>query len=229
MPSPDGVRSVSTSVRFGALLPASVVAFETRHIDGRHAMLRAEAAHVRGCAEIRRHEFASGRACARAALHGLGIDGFELLPGSHRQPLWPANVVGSITHTRDFAAAAAVSSCNVASIGIDAERTGAVQSDLWSTVCTDSELTWLGSLPASTMPTAATIIFSAKEAFFKCQYPLTGAWLDFRDVSVSMTGQVFTVQTHKHLAVSAPGVAAWRGRFAFDSELVVTAICIERD
>jgi hypothetical protein len=54
----------------------------------------------------RRAEFAAGRACARAALRRLGINGWPLLVGSKREPLWPAGVVGSITHTDGLVAAA---------------------------------------------------------------------------------------------------------------------------
>src|SRR5258706_16095138 len=46
-------------------------------------------------------------------------------------------------------------------------------SELWRSICTPSETAWLGSLPDSERLAAATLIFSAKEAFYKCQFALT--------------------------------------------------------
>lgn len=42
----------------------------------------------------------------------------------------------------------------------------------------------MNSLRPSERAAAVTLIFSAKEAFYKCQYPLVAEWLDFHDLVV---------------------------------------------
>src|SRR5262249_37950297 len=69
----------------------------------------------------RRYEFATGRRCARAALAQLGFPPAPLLAGPDRAPLWPDGVVGSITHTDSYRAAAVARAEQLCSVGIDAE------------------------------------------------------------------------------------------------------------
>ena len=69
----------------------------------------------------RRAEFTTVRTCARIALGRLGLPPAPLLTGSKREPLWPAGVVGSITHCDGYRAAAVARASEVAAIGIDAE------------------------------------------------------------------------------------------------------------
>ena len=129
-------------------------------------------------------EFAAGRACARRALHELGIDDFVLLPSPDRQPMWPPSIVGSITHTQGFCAAVAAPRSVLAGIGIDTEQVRNVGRDLWPTICGEQEASWCGTLPDTQQEPAAALLFAAKEAFYKCQYPLTREWLDFHDLIV---------------------------------------------
>ena len=60
---------------------------------------------VAQAAPKRRRDFALGRACARAALSDLGQPDAVIGQGENGAPLWPAGVVGSITHTKGYAAA----------------------------------------------------------------------------------------------------------------------------
>lgn len=41
---------------------------------------------------------------------------------------------------------------------------------------------------------AAKLLFSAKEAAFKAQFPLTGLWLDYRDVAMTLTARGFLLR-----------------------------------
>jgi 4'-phosphopantetheinyl transferase EntD len=52
---------------------------------------------------------------------------------------------------------------------------------------------WLHRQPRFARAEAATILFGAKEAFYKYQYSLTRTWLDFKDVTVSVTPDRFYV------------------------------------
>lgn len=137
-------------------------------------------------AEKRIREFAAGRQCARDALQRLGIAPAPLLSLPDRRPDWPEGVTGSITHCAGLACAVVASVSNVKSLGLDVEVIDAVDEHLWPRVLNDAERNWLKSCPEAEQRTWATVIFSAKEAFYKCQYPVTAQWLEFEDAHVSL-------------------------------------------
>jgi 4'-phosphopantetheinyl transferase EntD len=136
--------------------------------------------------EKRRLEFSRGRQCARAALRRLGFADAPLLCGSQREPLWPAGVVGSITHTDALCLAAVSSESRYIGIGIDVEPALALKPALAERVATEAEMSALDSMPRLL---AARLIFSAKEAFYKCQFYVTRQYLGFFDVSVELEQQ----------------------------------------
>lgn len=127
----------------------------------------------------RREEFLTGRTCARAVLRRLGVPDQPVLRRENRAPLWPEGVVGSITHTEGFCAAAVANACDVFSLGIDVERGRGVSRELFDYVATRSEQERFQGLEDW-----ATILFSIKESVFKCLNPPTGVWLEFHDVEV---------------------------------------------
>ncbi len=143
-----------------------------------------EWASIRHCADRRILDFCSGRACARRALAEYGVSGFDLLSAEDRQPLWPNGFVGSIAHTEGFAAAVVAESRAAAGLGIDVERIGAVHSELWPPICTVAELERLQALSMEQQLLAGALTFVAKEAFFKCQYPLAAERFGFDEVEL---------------------------------------------
>ena len=132
-------------------------------------------------------EYSAGRQCAHLALRELGVEPQPLLAQSDRRPRWPEGCAGSITHCRGFAAAAVARTSVLRSLGMDAELAGAVDASLWPRVLGAAERTWVGQLPDAVQPLAATLVFSAKESFYKCQYPITGHWLEFQEARVTVT------------------------------------------
>lgn len=168
-----------------SLFPEGVAAAELRAPGNVGTLEPAEAGAIVRAVPKRAQEFAAGRLCARRVLAEFGIVDFAVLMAADRRPLWPEPLIGSITHTAGFCAAAAAQRSSFESIGIDTEASGAVKPELWARVCVDSELAWVGSLPAARRAQAVTLIFSAKEAFYKCQYPVTGERLSFTDVEVA--------------------------------------------
>ncbi len=143
-----------------------------------------EAACVARAAPRRAAEFAFGRACARAALGSLGIPPSAIAAGADRAPVWPEGIRGTITHTDGYAAAAVARDRDFLGVGLDAEPAGRVARKLWPKIATVTEQGWLLALGADLEARAATLLFCAKEAFYKCQYPATGRWLGFADVEV---------------------------------------------
>lgn len=220
--SMDTVGSIQRSPTLAALFGAPVAAFETREPGDPRMLAPEEAAHVARAAPKRVAEFAASRACARSALAELGVPQFILLVGPDREPLWPPGVVGSITHVTGFCGVVAARIGTVRSLGLDAERRDAVHQRLWRQIATTEELVRLESLNPDSATEFATLIFSAKEAFYKCQFPLTREWLSFNDVSVSVERDTFEILPRRTLALEAIAPAPWSGRFTRTDALVLS-------
>jgi 4'-phosphopantetheinyl transferase EntD len=176
------------SSTLSSLFPAAVVVIESRLPGDPADLLPGELHYVAQARAKRLEEFAAGRACARLALAEFGVQGFALRAAADRQPLWPPGFVGSITHTTGLCAAAVASRTDVTALGLDSEIVGAPTLDIWPTICREEELRWIESLPLTERSAAVTLLFSVKEAFYKCQYPLVSEWLDFHDLRVEACG-----------------------------------------
>lgn len=212
---------IQPSPTIAGLFAAPVAAFEAHGPVDPRVLAPEEAAHVERAVPKRVGEFAAGRACARRALEQLGVPDFVLRVGPHREPLWPVGMAGSITHTAGFCAAVASHTRFVAALGLDAERREAVHRRLWRQIATSEELAWLESLESDQAQQMATLIFSAKEAFYKCQFALTREWLNFSDVSVSVGPREFEIQPRRRLALEAHASPPWRGRHALERSIIV--------
>ena len=147
----------------------------------------------------RQSEFATGRWCVRQCFEKLGIAPEPILKGPNGEPLWPQGVVGSISHTKDYACAAV--SKTHQSVGIDVQFIDdKLNPEIWRMVLTDEEKVNLEAA-TSTISTAATapdldndlksrlLIFSAKESFYKCVFPITKKFISFKQVSVEILPQ----------------------------------------
>jgi 4'-phosphopantetheinyl transferase EntD len=206
------------------LFAETVIAVETRARFEARTLHADEAGYVSRAVPKRVSEFAAGRACARVALAQLGIAEFALRVGPDREPVWPADVTGSITHTGAYCGVVVAPQSRLQSLGIDAEVRGAVHRRLWPHIGTAQELVWLEGLAEPQALTLASLLFSAKEAFFKCQYYLTRRWLNFSDVSVSVDDSCFSIRPCGELQLAALPPPPWQGRHARAGELIVTGI-----
>jgi 4'-phosphopantetheinyl transferase EntD len=188
-----------------------------------------ERGHAAGWAPARQREFVAARVAARRALGRLGIEAGALVPHADRSPRWPAGVVGSITHTRELCLVAVARRGRLASVGIDVERVSAATSDIEELVCTPVERRWLDAQPAAQRGANVRLVFSAKEAFYKCQYPLTKTYLDFQDVELAIGGDgMFAARIvgAAHVALNRE-LASVQGRWAWLGGLVIaTAIAL---
>lgn len=166
--------------------------------DHHQAIHSEELALINGTSEKRVLEFSTGRYCAHQALHHLGIDDFPILRGDHREPVWPSNVVGSISHCRDLAGAAVADNQRVKSIGLDIETQKQLNPAIARHICTEKEKRWLGEQAATQQNLVLLLIFSIKEAVFKCVYQATSEHLRFQqcDVVPTLVGGSADVQIH---------------------------------
>ena len=162
--------------------PASLLPTEARGV-AIHAsapvppLLDAEIPLVARAIPKRRNEFARGRAAARTALEALGVAAGPILVGAHREPVWPAGIVGSITHCAALAWAAVARVGQVQALGIDVEPAVALPGDIRERVLSSAEGDALAAVAGTD-----TVGFGAKECIHKAIHPATGVWLDFHDV-----------------------------------------------
>ena len=213
-----------------SLFPPGAAAADVRGAVDARVLHPEEAAAVAGSAPKRVADFAAGRACARLALERFGIAGFPLRAGGDRTPRWPDGIVGSITHTVGYCGAVAAKRERFAALGLDAEIRNSVTPELWPQILTPAELARLHSLASAEPAEFATIAFSAKEAFYKAQFAVTGAWLDFTDVEVDLLPED---PQQGALSVSIVAPVAFRslpervsGRYRIDGDVVLTGIAV---
>jgi len=221
------------STTFAALFLEGVVAAELRGPGEASRLKPEEARSVERAVPKRIQEFAAGRQCARRALAELGRVDVPIPVAHDRQPVWPSGVVGSITHTAGLCAAVVAESSRLAAVGVDTELCGAVKPELWQTICVADESAWIRALPAGERAAAVTLLFSAKEAFYKCQYPLVRERLGFSDLSVMVLawGQghgAFSVRPVRPIALFERVGAAelLRGSYRFHEGFVSAGVCL---
>jgi len=109
-------------------------------------------------------------------------------------------------------------------LGIDCEVVDSVGADLWERICTPAERERLEQLPEAQARQQAALIFAAKEAFYKCQFPVSHEWVGFEDVSIEASAGSFRIVPQVHLPVTADWVATLAGRYQFRGPWVVTGL-----
>jgi 4'-phosphopantetheinyl transferase EntD len=225
---PNTLNPANQSPLISRLFPEGVVAADLREPGDPALLLPAEARYLGRAVPKRAREFAAGRLCARRALAEFGIVDFAIEVAGDRQPIWPDSMVGSITHTAGFCAAVVGERRMVGALGLDSEVVGDVNAEIWPRVGVPAETAWLRTLPASQQPAAMTLIFSAKEAFYKCQYPLARERLDFQDVRVEAgwgaSQGPFWVYATRHLAMAQHTAMPMQGRYLFHQEFVTAGL-----
>jgi 4'-phosphopantetheinyl transferase EntD len=169
------------------LLPPTVAVVEAFGDGSGEAPFPGEEDLIMHAVEARRDEFVTARHCARQALAKLGHSSAPIRRGPKGEPLWPAGVVGSITHTVGFRAAAVASQSVIASVGIDTEQNGPLPDGIDELVTVQGEPEMLAALThAFPMTHWGRVLFSAKESLYKAWYPLTGRWLGFDDARLTI-------------------------------------------
>lgn len=209
----------------GQLLPSCAVTVEADEAAWTADLLPEEAAVVARAVEKRRREFAAGRSCARRALESLGWPAFPVRSGPNREPVWPPDVVGSITHSAGYCAAAVAPRSRLRALGIDAERNVPLEEGVVRLTCSPREL---GRLPARAGVSWPALVFSAKESVYKVWYPLTRRWLGYLDAELTIEPDRGTFAARLLLREVPDGFPpeGLQGRFAVTDRHVFTAIAL---
>lgn len=145
-------------------------------------------------------EFSAGRHAARAALRALGLPLAPLPMADDRAPVWPMGVAGTITHSRTACLAAARRG---EGLGIDLEEDEDLPEDLWDTILLPAERHWARGQTAPGR--AAKLVFSAKEAAYKAQYPRSRTLFGFDTLALEITAGGFTATFRHPVAPFATG------------------------
>lgn len=185
-------------------------------------LYESESVHVARAVAGRQCEFAAGRRAARDAMRQLGQSPCAIPAAPDRAPIWPEGMSGSISHTRSLCVA--VVTRGAASIGIDLEEATPLNPQLIPTICTPEEQM---QIAGDDMALRAKLIFSAKEAAYKAQYPLTKTLLGFDHFKVT-----FDLSEQTFAAIFQIDVAQFKaghvltGRFAYVADHFMTAVTL---
>lgn len=189
-----------------------------------------EIALISGASQKRQNEFITGRICARRALKNLKIDNFPVLFNEHKLPLFPSTVKGSIAHTNSYCAVVLGLNLKYKSIGIDIEHVSKMKSRYFNTLCTNEELLFLKKYSEQEQMEKATILFSAKEAFYKLQFQITQKMLFFKDICCSiLNDNTFSIKLCKQLDKQFYYNASFAGSYHISNEMIFTALHLKAD
>ena len=207
-----------------ALFPSASYVADTvpRLVD--EELFETEREYIRTSVPKRRAEFGAARLLAREGFRAMGVPPVALVPAADGPPSWPAGVVGSITHTAGYCAVVLGRSPPVRSLGLDVETLQELEAGLVDSILTPAERAWVRAQPRERQADLAIVFFSAKEAYYKCQYPISRTFLEFGDVTLD----VLFEQGRFTATASPPGlprdVARLDGRFAFEGGRVLCGV-----
>lgn len=166
--------------------------------------------------EKRRREFLHGRHCARQALAALGVAPVPLVKNADRSPQWPAGYTGSITHTGELAAAVAAPAELLRSVGLDIELAEPLDTATRALIVRADEDPADGA--------EAKLLFSIKEAIYKCLYPHVQTYIDFLEMAVQLDRAGSTYRAFAHTDKVPPELGAdLQGRFTITDEYVASS------
>ncbi|MGB8814407.1 MAG: 4'-phosphopantetheinyl transferase superfamily protein [Paracoccaceae bacterium] len=175
----------------------------------------------------RQSEFSAGRAAARAAMAELGLSPATIPSRPDRAPDWPKGCLGSITHSKSACLAAVTRVTTLRGIGLDLEPDTPLDPNLWPTICLVDELNWLEKNEKSQQGQLALLIFSAKEAAYKCQYAISEQMFGFETlhVQIAQNSQSFTATFRQSIGPFSKGTPL-SGRYVQCESHILTAVTI---
>jgi 4'-phosphopantetheinyl transferase EntD len=212
------------------ILPAGVECEERFGEAPGGVLFPAEEKIIAQAVEGRRREYAAVRSCARVCLGRLGYRPVPILPGVGGAPIWPAGVLGSMTHCTGYAAAAVAPVPQISAVGIDAEPDAPLPDGVLELVATPAERDRLtATRPETDGPNWDRLLFSAKEAVYKAWFPLVGEWLDHQEAEIRFHPQerTFTAQLSRDgLIIDRRQIHRLHGRWIRKRGILVTAVVL---
>lgn len=128
----------------------------------------------------RQAEFLAGRYAAKLAIRFCGASDTYVGIGENRAPIWPDGILGSISHSDNRAICVAALHDSVLGIGVDIEEImdtstcAAIREQVH-----DNDELEIFRRSGFSDEIATSLIFSAKESFFKAAYPRVKRYFGF--------------------------------------------------
>jgi len=186
---------------------------------------------LRKAAPRRQVEWVLGRHCAYRAGQGLGIEvPRDLASGADRAPIWPAGIVGSITHKEGLVVAAVARQADVLGLGIDSERMieSDTLADITRLIASSAEVVLAETYAAQLdRESFFSLLFSAKESLYKCLYPSVRKFFSYLEAeleSVDFEAGRFHARLGVALGADFPAGMRLSGRFRLGGAQVHTAL-----
>ena len=169
-------------------------------------------------------EFRSGRLAAECSLSEIGVYG-PVKIADDRSPIWPTDCIGSISHSDVYVWSATGLTADMRSIGVDTEP---IADELTCRSLSEEILlpgeAQLAKQLGMDMQTAFTLVFSAKESFYKCVYQITPIFFGFHDVQVkSIDNETLTLQLSEDCPECLGGFPAIAVEYVVAKQNIFTA------
>jgi 4'-phosphopantetheinyl transferase EntD len=221
MNSPLRIPDKETDALLANLFPDCVAVCFSSELPADAKLEPAEQSYTEKMAAKRLLEFTHGRYCAHEAMRRLGIPVSAISKGEDRAPVWPSLIVGSISHSDQVAVAALAHSHEIDTLGLDIEGQEALKPEIISMICRADEQAALndGHL--------AKLLFSIKEAVYKCIYPRVGCYVDFKEIEILLdkAGESYRVRSHSN-KFDAGLTDRLEGRFLIKDKLIFSSAWI---
>lgn len=211
------------------LFPADVPFFVTNDWSDSETLFPAEKSYLEGKLEIRRKEFIRSRYCVKVGFERLNLPYKSVLPNQRRMPVWPDNVIGSISHSYDMAGAAVCLSKSYRSVGLDIEKLSARKSEdqIARYICTPDELDIIQEGDSDERVKKSRLVFCAKEAIFKCLYPLCQVFFGFKDASVDWSDDgTYRVRLNKSISTEFCKGFSVMGRWMIQKNCMMSGLIL---
>lgn len=140
--------------------------------------------HLARAVDKRRAEYLVSRYGLQQALATFGVERFLLGNATDRAPLWPAGIVGSLSHSHQQVCALVTHDQEML-LGVDCEQIMSISAanEIQNMVINQQERELLAQIPIA-FNVALTVVFSLKESLYKALYPRLKQWMDFSAVEV---------------------------------------------
>ncbi len=213
----------NTDIQLLSLFPKDIAAHYSRALPEHASLLPAEADCTHNMIKKRLLEFTHGRYCAHQAMQQLNLPMTAIPKGPDRAPVWPNNICGSISHSGGHAAAVIAYRSVITGIGLDIESAETLSPEVAKMICRPEEQS------TYIINEHAKLLFSIKEAVYKCIYPLVNCFVDFQEMEIVLHEQdaSFSAQSHSE-NFDASLVDKLQGRYYKNSELIVSSAWISQ-
>lgn len=176
----------------------------------------------------RKGEFLAGRYLANKIIELMGLPDAKVAIDKHKAPIWPAGIMGSISHSKSKALCVITKYHNDRFLGIDIEHwlsPSDAQCLASNIVVNDHEYKMMQ--PFVTFEQAITLIFSAKESLYKAIFKAFEHYVDFdaaKVTSFDFSARQLTLTLCQALSESMFNGREFNCEFSFDEQSVTTLV-----